>query len=57
MKALEEKLEVEAAAHTRTKEENTKLREEAQKSKAAIVGLQALLEKRKTWYDEQLVRE
>ena len=57
VKDLEEKLKAEAAAHTRTKEENSKLREGAQKSETAITRLRALLEKKKTWFDEQLVRE
>ena len=39
VRTLEEKLAAEAAQHTRTKEENTQLREETKKSKAAIVGL------------------
>ena len=57
VKALEDKLEAETATHTRTKEENRKLCEEAQKTEAVITGLRELLEKKKAWYDEQLERE
>ena len=57
VKTLEEKLVAETAQHTWTKEENAQLREEAKKSEAAIAGLQALLEKKKVWFDEQLVGE
>ena len=57
MKALEDKLEAEIAAHTRTKQENRKLRDEAQKTEAVIMGLRELFERKKAWYDEKLVRE
>ena len=57
MKALEDKLETETTAHTNTKEENKKLCEEAQKTEVVITGLRELLEKKKAWYDERLIRE
>ena len=46
-KALEEKLDVEVAAHSSTKEEKRKLQEEAKKTEAVITGLWALLERKK----------
>ena len=55
MKALEDKLEAETTTHTSTKEENKKLHEEAQKAEVVVTGLRELLEKKKAWYDEQLV--
>ena len=51
------KLEAETTAHTNTKEENNKLREEARKLEAVITRLRELWEKKNVWYDEQLVRE
>ena len=56
-KALEDKLDAEIAAHISTKEEKRKLQEEAKKTKAIIAGLRKLIERKKAWYDEQIVRE
>ena len=50
-------LEAEAAVHNNTKEENKKLHEEAQKMEAVVIRLLELLETKKAWYNEQLVRE
>ena len=47
----------EFAAHTLTKEVNSKLREEASKMEGVNKGLRELLEKRKPWFNEQLKRE
>ena len=57
VKTLEGKLQAEVAMHNRTKEEYEKLREEANKKDAAITGLWELAEKKKAWYDKQLVDE
>ena len=57
VKTLEGKLQAEVATHNRTKEEYEKLREEANKKDATITGLQEFTEKKKSWYDEQLVHE
>ena len=48
---------METTTHTITKEENSKLREEVNKMEEVNTGLRELLEKKKVWYDEQLVRE
>ena len=57
VKTLEGKLQTEVAVRSRTKEEYEKLREEANKKDAAITGLWELAEKKKAWYDKQLVHE
>ena len=57
IKAREEKLRVETTTHTITKEENSKLWEIVSKMEGVNIGLQELLEKKKVWYDEQLVLE
>mgnify|MGYP000235158330 CR=1 FL=1 len=43
--------------HNNTKEANKKLREEAQKMEAVVTGLWELLEKKKAWYNEQIIWE
>ena len=48
---------VKSAAHASTKEANSKLREEADKLEEVSKDLRELLEKRKAWYNEQLVKE
>ena len=56
-KTLEEKLDVEMAAHNSTKEEKSKLQEEAKKIKIVIAGHHELIERKKACYDEQIMHE
>ena len=57
VRTVEDKFEAEITTHTSTREEKSKLLEDAKKSKVVNMGLQELLEKKKAWYDEQLVCE